>query len=192
MTNRKIAAEALSLLLRQSLAGRYSLSLFDVRKTVTGGRAIINSISEYEKTTGERLSSRPEGFTVKSGSLSLIFYDDRIQSRERINWTLAHELGHVCLRHTSDGKREESEANRFAAAFLMPEDVLRFLDCSLGRELTPTEMTHYFPVSLTAAKRRRYSLPSDGTAPTPEGIELVRRLFGSSYGSETASSHLII
>ena len=123
MTNRKIAAEALSLLLRQSLAGRYSLSLFDVRKTVTGGRAIINSISEYEKTTGERLSSRPEGFTVKSGSLSLIFYDDRIQSRERINWTLAHELGHVCLRHTSDGKREESEANRFAAAFLMPEDV---------------------------------------------------------------------
>ena len=95
MTNRKIAAEALSLLLRQSLAGRYSLSLFDVRKTVTGGRAIINSISEYEKTTGERLSSRPEGFTVKSGSLSLIFYDDRIQSRERINWTLAHDLGHV-------------------------------------------------------------------------------------------------
>ena len=130
-----------------------------------------------KKTTGERLSSRPEGFTVKSGSLSLIFYDDRIQSRERINWTLAHELGHVCLRHTSDGKREESEANRFAAAFLMPEDVLRFLDCSLGRELTPTEMTHYFPVSLTAAKRRRYSLPSDATAPTPEGIELVRRLF---------------
>lgn len=71
MTNRKISAEALSLLLRQNLTGRYSLSLFDVRKTVTGGKAIINSISEYEKATGERLNSRPEGFTVKSGSLSL-------------------------------------------------------------------------------------------------------------------------
>ena len=112
MTNRKIAAEALSLLLRQSLAGRYSLSLFDVRKTVTGGRAIINSISEYEKTTGERLSSRPEGFTVKSGSLSLIFYDDRIQSRERINWTLAHEL----LRRQTRGKRGKPLRRRISDA----------------------------------------------------------------------------
>lgn len=190
MTNKKISAAALSLLLKQELAGRYSLSLFDLRKTVTGGRAIISSISEYEKTIGEKLSNRPEGFTVKNGSLSLIFYDDLIASRTRINWTIAHELGHIFLCHTSDGKREESEANRFAAAFLMPEDVLRFLDCSLGRELTPREMTDYFPVSLTAAKRRRAALPGEGIPPTAEGAELVRRLFGSEYGTEAAISEI--
>lgn len=184
MTNEKIAAEAMSLLLKQRLFGRYSLSLFDLRRTVTDGKALISSISEYERTTGEQFSIRPEGFTVKHGNLSLIFYDDRITSRTRVNWTLAHELGHIYLRHTSDGKREESEADRFAAAFLMPEEVLRFLDCSFGRELTPAEMTRYFPVSMTAARRRRFSLSHCGFPPTEQGAELVKRLFGSEFGTE--------
>ena len=154
------------------------MNTIDILKTLTSSAGVTGDEYNDAGLNAEKILSQFGSVKqTKSGSLSLIFYDDRIQSRERINWTLAHELGHVCLRHTSDGKREESEANRFAAAFLMPEDVLRFLDCSLGRELTPTEMTHYFPVSLTAPKRRRYSLPSDGTAPTPEGIELVRRLF---------------
>lgn len=185
MTGKKIAAEAMSLLLRQKLYGRYSLSMFDLRRTVTGGRAIIGSISEYEKSSGETLKFRPEGFTVRSGDLSLIFYDDRITSRTRVNWTIAHELGHIYLRHCADGKREESEADRFAAAFLMPEDVLRFLDCSLGRKLTPEEMTRYFPVSVTAARRRRAGLSEYGDPPTPAGVELVRRMFSSEYGTET-------
>lgn len=180
----------MSLLLRQKLYGRYSLSMFDLRRTVTGGKAIISSISEYEKATGEALKLRPEGFTVRSGKLSLIFYDDRITSRTRVNWTIAHELGHTYLRHTSDGKREESEANRFAAALLMPEDVIRFLDCSQGRKLTPEEMLRYFPVSLTAARRRRAGLSEYGREPTPDGVELVRRLFSSEYGTETPISEL--
>jgi Zn-dependent peptidase ImmA (M78 family) len=44
---------------------------------------------------------------------------------DRLRWTLGHELGHLCLHATYIGEDPETEANAFAAEFLMPAEVIR-------------------------------------------------------------------
>ena len=44
---------------------------------------------------------------------------------DRKRWTLAHELGHLCLHTREPGDAAEDEANAFAAEFLMPRDLIR-------------------------------------------------------------------
>lgn len=54
---------------------------------------------------------------------------------DRQRWTLAHELGHLCL-HSGDIPSEmETQADEFAAEFLMPADVIRpqLRNLSLGK-----------------------------------------------------------
>ncbi len=172
------AAVALKLLLRQPLKGPYALYFFDYRHLLTDGKAVIDTMSAYEKRIGKPLPFRTDGLTLRQGDRALILYDDAIENRGRVNWTIAHELGHVYLRHTEESQKEQREADRFAAALLLPECVIRFLDCQGGRPLTPEEMTTYFGASLTACRRRRTEL--DGKpdyTPTADGVELVRRLF---------------
>jgi IrrE N-terminal-like domain len=92
------------------------------------------------KVLGEPLDGFEGGlFPSPSGKRRwLIAYNSAIQSKERIRYTLAHELGHYLL-HRRPGeriqcrpqdmsiwggeyKRREVEANRFAAGILMPKD----------------------------------------------------------------------
>jgi Zn-dependent peptidase ImmA (M78 family) len=47
------------------------------------------------------------------------------QPVDRQRWTLAHELGHLCLHSEFIGDDPEQEANAFAAEFLMPAEVIR-------------------------------------------------------------------
>lgn len=180
MNRAKIESKALRLLLRQPLQGTYALHFFDYRRMLLEPSVRIDSISAYEKRSGTPLPFRTDGMTVKVGSLMLILYDDALTSRERIHFTLAHELGHVYLRHTETSSRTEREANAFAAALLMPEAVVRFLDCQNGKPLTPEEMTLYFGASLAACRRRREEIryPTDRPS-SKEEDELIRRLFTS-------------
>jgi Zn-dependent peptidase ImmA (M78 family) len=87
------------------------------------------------------------------------------RAKNRARFTIAHEIAHVVLGHTgtrhrnvSDRKIEriliqirvdEIEANRFAAAFLMP---MHLIDMSLNP--TPTEISFQFQVSEAAASTR--------------------------------------
>lgn len=50
-----------------------------------------------------------------------------LKSAEHGRWDAAHELGHLVLHRNQENRGEsaEKEANRFAAAFLMPEPALR-------------------------------------------------------------------
>ena len=48
-----------------------------------------------------------------------IFYDDT-KSRERIRFTIMHEIGHIVLGHTEHSELAESEANFFAKYSLAP------------------------------------------------------------------------
>lgn len=48
-----------------------------------------------------------------------IFYDDT-KSRERIRFTIMHEIGHIVLEHTEHSQLAESEANFFAKYSLAP------------------------------------------------------------------------
>lgn len=77
---------------------------------------------------------------------------------DRRRFTLAHELGHVTL-HGEDILTEdpESDANRFAAEFLMPAEVIRpqLRGLNLGRLL---DLKRHWAVSMQALIERAYSL----------------------------------
>lgn len=94
---------------------------------------------------GQRFSGKFEGALMPrpdgSGEWG-IFYNEAITSRGRINYTLAHELGHYLLHRQRSGDpifcasrdmwawdsaygRMEAEANEFASFLLMPLDDFR-------------------------------------------------------------------
>ena len=52
-----------------------------------------------------------------------LFYDGNVNKRRR-RFTLAHELGHIVLRHSAEQKWEEVEADFFASQLLAPRPVL--------------------------------------------------------------------
>ena len=85
---------------------------------------------------------------------------------ERQRFTISHELGHIIL-DVSPNLDEESVAHRFAGAFLMPAEALRFevgkrrSAISLGELLA---LKHIFGVSMQALTRRCRELGIIGTA----------------------------
>lgn len=86
-------------------------------------------------------------FRLNGEKQFFIAYSNNKESAARINFDLAHELGHILL-HTwnedledcsrEEFKQKEKEANEFAAAFLLPKESfikdVRFF---------PTEISHY-------------------------------------------------
>lgn len=105
---------------------------------------------------------------IKPGkdSIPTRIYLNKKYSPERLTFTLAHELGHYLLHRTDDmklridkfdyatntvGAKQETEANYFAAALLMPKD--RFLDV-LKQTNSFTSVAKYFGVSESAARNR--------------------------------------
>ena len=173
-----IKEKALSLLLQQNIRGEFALAFLDIRRISTGGKIMIDTFSSYEKRTGANIPCSADGLTVKTPSMDIILYDDKVASDGRRNWTIAHELGHVLLGHTELSQTSEREADAFAAEFLMPEAVIRYLDSLEGEAITPEIMTNYFSASITACKRRRLNLPfSDKYRPSDKELELIKRLF---------------
>ncbi len=173
-----IKEKALSILLSQRISGEFALSFLDLRRITTGGAAVIDTFSSYERKTGASLPDDAEGITVKLSGMNLVLYDDSITNEGRRNWTIAHELGHVLLGHTELNKLTEREADAFAAELLMPESVIRYLDRLEGEPITPDAMMNYFSASVTACKRRRLNLPYETNyKPSEDELELLKRLF---------------
>lgn len=75
-----------------------------------------------------------------------VFYDDRGNPYRR-RFTLAHELGHVILKHTHEEWWEEREADWFASHLLAPAPLLTRIDCP-----TPEKVASVFAVSEPAAR----------------------------------------
>jgi Zn-dependent peptidase ImmA (M78 family) len=50
-----------------------------------------------------------------------LFFVNENTSGDRLRWKLAHEIGHAIMHQCPNGD-VETEANRFAGAFLMPAD----------------------------------------------------------------------
>lgn len=113
----------------------------------------------------------PAFYEVDGGSL--IIYPDRkfkIQlsattSPLRDNFTIAHELGHFFLHYDYDNPPDEEvifarygsgiyefQANRFAAAFLMPKE--EFIKIRKKYADNPFLIAAYFEVSIAAAETR--------------------------------------
>ena len=75
-------------------------------------------------TTEMEEAKEVDAFSGMDRSFGIIVLNSSVKSSSRTRFDIAHELGHIVMhRHVMTGSRElEREANRFAAAFLMPPE----------------------------------------------------------------------
>lgn len=116
-------------------------------------------------------SKKVDGFLYRKNGKSLIVVNSSIPYEGRRNFSTAHELGHATIKghdqekyscsaldiesYSSHERKAESEANRFAAELLMPEQfVSPFLKKRDVSFETIHELSDQFKVSLTAAAIR--------------------------------------
>ena len=70
--------------------------------------------ADFDRRCGEA-----DAFTVRGGERYVVCYREG-GNPARLNFTLAHELGHILLHHTEDTVADEAEANCFAGHLLCP------------------------------------------------------------------------
>ncbi len=116
-----------------------------------------------------------EGRTVYHDGIYTIAYNDVSQPDGRILFTLAHELGHICLNHLIDFEITETpkntdepemprwqyevlerEANAFARNILVPVSLYYFL-----KNKTSTNIRKHFGITLDAATVRANLIEKD-------------------------------
>lgn len=141
------------------------IPITDVNKIIKdiGGNIIQN----------EELSSYSDGFIKKNGEQGFEIVVSPHQQSNRLNFTIAHELGHLFLHmvfqtnwelwrtqkityYRKGTSEEEYEANEFAAALLMPREkykevMERFTE---GNAVDTAKIADYFHVSTNAASNR--------------------------------------
>ena len=142
-----------------------------------GKRPIENLIHEVEQhgilvtsfsTSTDDIDAFSQMVDVNGEMIYLIGYSNNKTSAARIHFDIAHELGHICLHEWSEDvealertefKEREAEANRFASAFLLPEDSFR-ADALRSELRIPyyTELKRKWKVSIQAMNRRAYNL----------------------------------
>lgn len=152
----KLATE---LLARQTLnSSRINIQLLKYDKTI-----IFDSIQNYCKLTNANLSRFTaedqllhEGCFVKHNDIYIVLYNSKVQSLEHLNWTLAHEIGHISLEHKKDSEIEEIEAHFFAAQLLMPQYTIYKMD--KFSSVTTEDIAMIFNVSYHAAWKRLKTL----------------------------------
>lgn len=130
----------------------------DVRTMDFDMPIVIDTYQNYASITGinvkqlEPDKSLEDGYTIICNDFYLILYNAEISNLEHLNWTLAHEVGHIYLGHGSDGARQEVEAHWFAAELLAPESVIRSL--SMKIPIMWYSIQDLFGLSFTAANKR--------------------------------------
>ncbi len=111
---------------------------------------VIRSVSETEDLIDEidpfDVRDNPDCDAktyLTSAGRYIIIYDDAVMSQGRIIWTIAHEIGHIVLKHLEqfeqteihngltavENKVLEKEADAFASEFLAPAEVLLHCHC---------------------------------------------------------------
>lgn len=170
----RCAEAAKELLLQQDITSTW----IDIRSLRYQKRIYFDSFENYCLVTGmerrEVASYLPDGCTLASGSSYIVLYHNGQRKKDRLNFTLAHEIGHIYLGHQADGDLEEIEANFFAAELLMPEPVLRYL-MRQNNGLCVEDLHEWFYVTRMAAEKRLRTLKRKYDLPSPKDKELLRR-----------------
>lgn len=136
-------------------------TLISVRKLKYDKSIHIDTIQNYCKITNTSLDCfinskthiLKEGCTIIYDGIYIVLYNEKYQSLEHLNWTLAHEIGHIYLDHKIDEKIEEIEAHYFAAQLLMPEYTI-FQMKNKYKNISNKDIYMLFNVSFPAAKKR--------------------------------------
>lgn len=113
----------------------------------------------------------------------LILYNEK-QSKKRIRFSIAHELGHIMLGHLEDGRTEisgaglddftyfnmEGEANTFAGNFLAPPILIDAVVRGTGR-VDPALLAKIFYLSQQAIMEYRLEDYRDFKKQSPDALE---------------------
>lgn len=181
---RRIELTAVDLLVGQKFASIYDLAHMDIRRFSLPVAVEFDSFSGFCEVTGlarEQLScgGTTEGLSIRREGMYLVLYNEH-STRQRLNWTLAHEVGHILLGHIGEeGAHLEREADAFAAALLCPTVAVRYLEHQNGHPLSEKELCATFPISREAARRRAEELRRTSPTPPSNGeIALLLNLFG--------------
>lgn len=126
---------------------------------INGKKLIFNTIQDYALVTGAGLNELTIDGKIKFGyhvnlsdKIYLLLHNEDITSCCE-NWTNYHEIGHICLGHQSDSDKEEVEAHFFAACFIMPDPIIRYIE-SFGHNINKQFLIDYFKVSPEAAEKK--------------------------------------
>lgn len=166
---------AVKLLLRQRITSLRT----DPLHLDCSGQILVDSVQHYAECVGRSA----EDFMAQSSrdcqayavyGRHLILYNREVLSSCRSRWSIAHELGHICCRHSCDGVREETEANAFAASLLMPTAAAGEL-IHRGRLRDAKDLCDIFGVSLQSAQLRMQQLERTGTQLTELEEQLRQR-----------------
>lgn len=119
----------------------------------------VVALADAEEMTGipsaelERIFAGVDALTYRfaapDGTIRYVVCYRADGNRARMNFTLAHELGHIVLQHRSSEPWEEREADAFASHLLCPDAVWR----RLPRPLYAEHLAKLFYVSVAAAQR---------------------------------------
>lgn len=155
----KCTIEATKLLYQQDVSNR----ILNVQELTYDKKIIFDSIQNYSQLTRRPLTDflsedkqmLRDGCTIYSpdNDIYLVLYNGFCSHFEHLNWTLAHEVGHIYLGHTEDGDTEEVEAHFFASQLFMPEYSIFMMAHEYG-PVYPEALTEIFGVSNEAAKKR--------------------------------------
>jgi Zn-dependent peptidase ImmA (M78 family)/transcriptional regulator with XRE-family HTH domain len=129
------------------------------------GQQAINNMVDLLESHGVRVFSlvnsarELDAFATWRGTAPYVFLN-LTKSAERSRFDAAHELGHLVLHRQGEpeNRQAELEANRFAAAFLMPEEHLISVMPGLVTIPTLLQLKKRFGVSLVALAHRMWEL----------------------------------
>ena len=181
---RRSELTAVDLLGKQNFTSVYDLAHIDIRRFFLPVEVRFDSFTGFCEVTGlarEALArgGNAEGLSLRREGMYLVLYNETSVPR-RLNWTLAHEVGHILLGHIGEeGAHLEREADAFAASLLCPAVAVRYLEHQNGHPLSPDELCAFFPISHEAAKRRVKELKDlPPVPPSDSEISLLLTLFG--------------
>lgn len=110
--------------------------------------AQLTNISVQELTADFAFS---DGYFIPNIHGKMLILYNSISSPARLNFTIAHELGHALLKHKGSNIIYESEANFFASELLMPTAIINYLieaETKINKEF----LIDFFGVSSSAAE----------------------------------------
>lgn len=156
----KLATNTAEIFLLSAGITQFPFSLKRLLKKITFYNISLCSYSKAKQKYGINpfeLGS-DDGETVKSGNKYIIFYNDE-QLKTRQRWTIAHEIGHIVMKHDFKNVDEqlyskmEVEANFFAAQLLIPNQII---NCAIkrGYNITVDFIIQNFNVSEEAAIKK--------------------------------------
>ena len=154
----RCTAVATELLYKQNIKNR----ILDIQHLNYGDKKIIfDTIQNYAFLTRCPLSDfyceeRPmlkDGCLIIYDNMYFVLYNAEITYWEHLNWTLAHEIGHIYMEHKEDGPTEEIEAHFFAAQLFMPEYSILMMSREHGK-ISIDDLVEVFGVSPEAASKR--------------------------------------